>query len=152
MIYIDNIIKTLGEAQDHLVKHQNDIEDYKPGLAIKLERVLEDCRVNYYYNIESEFKFVKKAINSMSFIRKLQREKLFEFIIVSLKYLINEPSNYFKSVFYFKNDAEQAIMNYWLLKNHLKQYEEVEKTTTNVLNIMFEMSKIQKEFFKKKNA
>ena len=43
-------------------------------------------------------------------------------------------------------------MNYWLLKNHLKQYEEVEKTTTNVLNIMFEMSKIQKEYFKKKNA
>jgi hypothetical protein len=39
-----------------------------------------------------------------------------------------------------------------LIKNHLKQYEEVEKTTTNVLNIMFEMSKIQKEFFKKKNA
>ena len=61
MIYIDNIIKTLKEAQDHLVKHQTDIEDYKPGLAIKLERVLEDCRVNYYYNIESEFKFVKKG-------------------------------------------------------------------------------------------
>ena len=88
----------------------------------------------------------------MNYIRKLQREKLFEFIIVSFKYLINEPSNYFKSVFYFKHDAEQAIMNYWLLKNHLKQYEEVEKTTTNVLNIMFEMSKIQKEYFKKKNA
>ena len=152
MIYIDNIIKTLGEAQDHLVKHQNDIEDYKPGLAIKLERVLEDCRVNYYYNIESEFKFVKKCINSMNYIRKLQRKKLFDFIIVSFRYLINEPLNYFKSVYYFKYDAETAIMNYWLLKNHLKQYEEVEKTTTNVLNIMFEMSKIQKEYFKKKNA
>lgn len=152
MIYIDNIIKTLGEAQDHLVKHQTDIEDYKPGLAIKLERVLEDCRVNYYYNIESEFKHFKKCINSMNYIRKLQREKLFEFILFSFKYLIDEPLNYFKSVYYFKHDAERAIMNYWLLKGHLKQYEEVEKTTTNVLNIMFEMSKIQKEYFKKKNA
>ena len=130
------LINAVLESEDHMKIFYENHDKYKPEVATKLQAALDECRINVYYDLEKDYKYIKVVLYCMNHIRKFKRRSLLLFIVGTVTYICKDPILFFKSLFTFKKDAKRAIADYWEVKEYLADYNELEQQVNKILDIL----------------
>lgn len=147
---VKHIREIMEKAQKHIADNKNNVETFDETFAIKLSKGLDELRISSYYSMEKDYKILKKIIHTMTSMRKRVKAGFTESFGFFFNFLLRHPIDLFKCVLFFKRDCEILIGDYWQIKQHLSNYEELEERVLNLVDILEDMNKIKQQYMKVK--